>query len=248
MAAEPEWAWRRWEYVQSKELGLTIAPDRLEMPTGDTATFTLTVRNRTDKPVRLRFFSGQHADFSVYHAGTEIFRWSQANGLSWRDAPHIIELGAGDNRTYKMAWTARDRCGMPLPQDVYRGVGMLMLTPRRMMSNMAAIRLTPPRRERDAVRVKIDRPFELRVPRQIDGKPVWWKTTYEYNDGRIEQLTSREEGNEWILNFRGLRLGHVVVHLLAYQPLRGVTDAMLRRTWRVEVLKDDPFPPEPPRR
>jgi len=239
--AEPEWAWRRWEYINTRDVEVTVRGDKPEMPAGDCATFTVTVRNRTDKCVKVDFFGGQHADLAVYHHRAEIWRWSQYNRYTWRDARHSLPINPGETLTFPMMWKSVDRMNQPLPQGDYRIVGVIMSTPRRMMSNATTIRLTPPRRYRDTIYVKIMRPFELKLPRFLDGNQVYWHPYFDYNDNRLDVINSKEDGDQTVVRLLPKRLGHVTVNFLGYKPLRGKMQSRERRAFRIEVVDYDPY-------
>ena len=124
--------YRKWEFINPADLQITISADTPEIITGQTATFTITIRNRTDKTVNIPYKTGQQWDMAVYHDRTQIFRWSQ--GLTWADAPHSIPLKTGETRSQQLSWDSIDRNGNPLPQGIYKVQGMVMTQPRYLVS------------------------------------------------------------------------------------------------------------------
>ncbi|HEY9072369.1 MAG TPA: BsuPI-related putative proteinase inhibitor [Candidatus Ozemobacteraceae bacterium] len=238
LPASPADAWRKWEYVQPHELEITIRPEAAEIVAGEVATFTIRVRNRTDKTVDLPFGTGQRWDMVAFHENTQIWRWS--NMLRWEEAPHTIPIRADRPETAELSWRTVDRHGMPLPQGIYRVQGMVMCSPRALVTNEAAIRLLPPvERKQDALKVKIGSFFEVQVPHLIDKQTVAWQIEYEYNDNRIDPVERRcDDVNETIV-FVAKRVGHVTVHLYAHPEFALVDRSLERRTFRVDVVEHD---------
>ena len=235
---DPAAAWRKWEYVQPHELEITIQPEAPEIVAGEVATFTIRVRNRTDKTVDLQFETGQRWDMACFHEGTQIWQWS--NMLRWEEAPHSIPIRTDQPETTTLSWRTIDRTGAPLPQGVYKMQGMVMCSPRALVSNAAEIRLLPPvERRQDVVKVKIGRNFEVKVPHFVDKQTVTWQIEYDYNDNRIDPVDRRCDDTDEIITFIAKRVGHVTVHLYAHPEFKHVDSSLERRTFRVEVVEHD---------
>lgn len=64
--------------------------------------FTLQVTNTTDRPIELRFNSGQSYDFRVLDGGEEIWRWS--SDQMFTQALRSEELTPGGTLTYHAEW------------------------------------------------------------------------------------------------------------------------------------------------
>ncbi|NLI76340.1 MAG: hypothetical protein GX442_07860 [Candidatus Riflebacteria bacterium] len=231
----PSLGLRKWEYVNPHDLEIRIAPETAEVTAGGTATFTITIRNKTDKTVNLPFATGQRFDLAVWHNEWQIFRWSQ--GKRWAEAPHSIPIRPRYPETYQLAWTTTDRLLCPLPQGIYKVVGMVMTQPRFLMSNAARIRLAPPKIvPGQLVKVRLMQAFELDLPLFLDRKAVQWEIDYEYNDNRVDLHSERRTDRTVTYSFLAKRAGHVVMHLYARPLFQDRGRSLERRTYRVEVV------------
>ncbi|MBF0545322.1 MAG: hypothetical protein HQM08_12860 [Candidatus Riflebacteria bacterium] len=231
---DPSLAWRKWEYINPSDVEISIIPKENEIVSGKEATFVIKVRNRTDKSINIDFSTGQRWDMSVFHDGTEIWRW--ANNLSWLESPHSIPLSPETPLTQIMKWTTIDRLGNPLPTGIYRIQGTLKCSPRPLVSNLADIRLLPPiQSEIKTIKINLFQTFEISLPRVIKSGEVIWKTEYDYNDNRIEEVSSDSTEKERIIRFKGLRTGHVTIRFYAFPQYKTIGETLERRSVRVEV-------------
>jgi len=236
--AQPARAWRPFEFVNPQELEIRITPERRELTAGDTATFTISVRNKTDKPVKLSFDTGQRWDMAAFHNRTQIWRWSQ--GLRWYEAPHTLTLMPDKPETYSLSWTTRDRLGVPLPQGIYSVQGMVMVRPRHFVTNLTDIRLLPPKdKAREVIKVPLGGVFEIQVPTWQSGYEMTWRIEYDYNDNRITQIQSLGDLQTTTLRFSADRLGHVTMRLFGHSAFKDETLSLERRTYRIEVVPRD---------
>lgn len=235
---DPAAAWRKWEHVQPHEVEITLRPATPEIVAGEVATFTIKVRNRTDKTISLRFETGQRWDLASFHEDTQIWRWS--NMLRWEEAPHSVPVRTDRPETSTLSWQTVDRNGAPLPQGIYKVQGMVMCSPRALVSNAVSIRLLPPvERRLDTMKVKVGTHFEVRVPRFVRNRGVTWDIDYDYNDNRVDPVERRsDDGNETI-TFIARRVGHVTIHLYEHPEFQHADRSLERRTFRVEVVDSD---------
>ena len=236
----PVSAWRQWEYVNPDDLEITIKPGRTELPAGEEVSFTITVRNKTDKNVRVDFATGQRWDLATYHFTTQI--WQYSNGMRWEEALHSIEIRPDRPEKFTLSWKTVDRVGMPLGQGDYKAQGMVTCLPRSLVSNMCMIRLLPPKNlsfRKDVIKVVMGQTFEIKVPRYLNEVEVDWRPDFDYNDNRIAEVIYRKSAQETTWVFRADRPGHVILHLWGYVPFRGQWRSKERRSWRVEVAPYD---------
>lgn len=225
---------RKWEFVNPRDLEITIRPAKTELFAGELATFTISVRNRSDKPVTIPFATGQRWDMAAFHDTLQIWRWSQ--GLAWVDTRHSLEIPGRTSETYQLSWWTIDRQGSPLPQGIYRVQGMLMTEPRYLVSNMANIRLLPPRApHKGTLQVRTGQIFEIEVPRYEGKRELHWKFQWEYNDNRLFFLKQMRTLERVILYFRADRRGHVILHLFGHPMFRQVPESVERQTYRIEI-------------
>lgn len=234
--AAADWRdYRRWEYVNPQDLEIRIVPEELEVIAGQTATFTISIRNKTDKAVNVTFGTGQRFDLAVWHYETQIYRWSQ--GKRWEEAPHSIPIRPGVPETCQIAWRTLDRIFCPLPQGIYKVVGMVMTKPRVLMSNTARIRLVPPKLVPEKlVKVRLKQAFELDLPLFLDQKPVQWHIEYDNNDNRVDLIGERRTTRTVTYVFEAKRAGHVTMHLYARPLYQNLGRGLERRSFRVEVV------------
>jgi len=231
-------AMRKWEYVNPQEIEIRITPEKAEITAGEVATFTISIRNRTDKAVNIPFATGQRWDLAVWHYETQIYRWSQ--GKYWSETPHSIPVRPGVNETYKLAWRSIDRNSCALPQGDYRIVGMVMTQPRFLCSNTTRVRLLPPKLvPGKLVKVRLAQAFELDLPTFFDREAINWKIEFDYNDNRVMLIGQRQTSNTVTYVFNAERPGHVMMRLYAFPLLKDVTCSLERRSYRVEVVSGD---------
>jgi hypothetical protein len=225
---------RKWEFVNPADLEIKAWPEKPEIIAGETATFTIQIRNRTDKTVDIFYPTGQHWDYAVFHNGTQIYRWSQ--GLRWEEAPHSIPLRVGQPITYQMSWQSRDRLNSPLPQGVYRIHAMVMTSPRHLVSNTFSVRLLPPEiKKTETIKVGLNSFFEIELPRYSGIQELDWQIMYEYNDNRISIHDLRKHDDKLVLIFKAKRTGHVNFHLFARRDTMKFEESIERRSYRIEV-------------
>ena len=225
---------RKWEFVNPSDLEIKAWPEKSEIIAGDTATFTVQIRNRTDKTVNIFYPTGQQWDYAVYHSGMQIYRWSQ--GLRWEDAPHSIPLKAGQTIETQMSWQSLDRLNRPLPQGIYRLHGMVMTRPRYLVSNTFSIRLLPEQiRKTQTIEVKLNSLFEVEVPRYASKNELEWQIIYEYNDNRIAIHDVIKRDKTTIIVFKAKRTGHVNFHLFARRDTAKFEESLERRSYRIEI-------------
>jgi len=226
--------YRQWEFVNPASLQITINPEKDEIFAGDTATFTITIRNRTDKTIHIHYPTGQQWDLAAYHNRTQIFRWSQ--GMTWSESPHSIPIKAGETRSEKLSWQTTDRLGFPLPQGVYTAHGMVITKPRNLVSNDCKIRLLPPEvKKMEVIETRLNQLFEIEVPRYSGARELTWKIDYVYNDNRISVHSVRKQDKTMTIVFHPKRAGYVEFHLYGHHDVQNETLSLERRSFRIEV-------------
>lgn len=230
----PVQAWRKWEHTNPSDIEIRIRPNTPEVVSGEIATFTISIRNRTDKTVKMFYPTGQRWDLAVFHYKTQIYRWSQ--GYMWEEAPHTVPIRAGNTLSYELSWRAVDRLDRPLPKGVYHAQGMVMTKPRYLVSNKCSIRLVPAVvKKQKVVKTNIGKYFNIKLPRYSGVDELTWKIVYVRNDNRLKINSIKKEGKNTTLVFQAKRRGYVIVHLYAHYARKRVDEAIERRTFRVEV-------------
>lgn len=234
IATSAQASWRKWEFVNQNHIEIKAWPDKKEIISGDTATFTIQLRNRTDKTIDIFYPTGQRWDYAVYHGGLQIYRWSQ--GLEWYDAPHSIPLRPGEPITHKMSWQSLDRLGRVLPQGVYRINAMVMTKPRHLVSNTFSIRLLPEEiKKQEIIKAKLHSYFTVEVPRLANKRELTWEILYEYNDNRIAVHRVAKTDDKIIITFMAKRAGHVNFDLYGRRSKTNFGKSLERRSYRVQV-------------
>ena len=105
------------------ELQFSITLDRDTGPSVPVMTARLSLRNATDKPVRLAFSSGQRYDLELKNErGDVVYRWSEGRAFTMELGEEIIESG---ERNYVVTVRLADKEGKPLAQGKYTAVGWI---------------------------------------------------------------------------------------------------------------------------
>jgi hypothetical protein len=76
----------------------------LRVETDDGVRFVFAVRNAGDERVDLEFGSSCRADFAVYEAGEERWRWS--DGRMFTQMIEHLRLEPGESETFEVEWDA----------------------------------------------------------------------------------------------------------------------------------------------
>ena len=227
-------SYRKWEFVNPADLQITITPEKAELISGSVATFTITIRNRTNHTVNLHYPTGQQWDLAAYHGRTQIFRRSQ--GSIWADAPHTIPLKRGETRSEQLTWLTVDRNDTPLPHGIYSAHGMVMISPRHLVSNDCQIRLLPAEiKPVQIIETRLNQFFDIELPRYSGKRELEWHIDYVYNDNRIAIQSINRTADKVVVTFNPKRVGHVEFHLYAHHDTQDATRSLERRSFRVEV-------------
>ena len=234
ISVSPVSAWRKWEYINPSDVEIKLTLERPEVKAGEVATFTISIRNKTDKTLGINFPSGQHWDYAVFTKGLQIYRWSQ--GLFWSEANHSIPLRAGETMSEAMSWETIDRLGRPLPQGIYTIQGMVMVSPRHLVTNSRSIRLLPPEvKKEEIISTRIGQLFEIELPRYSDNKELIWNLDYINNDNRVAINKTYRVDDKVVVTFMAKRRGHVRINLYACLISKSREDSIERRSYRIEV-------------
>jgi hypothetical protein len=82
----------------------------LSVSVGTEVRLTLHITNAADRPIELRFPSGQTHDFAILDASTtEVWRWSAERLFT--QAIQTRALGVGESVTYEERWTPGNTAG-----------------------------------------------------------------------------------------------------------------------------------------
>ncbi len=261
-------AWRKWEFINPSDVQITIRTMTPEIVAGEIATFTISVRNRTDKPIAIPFPTGQRWDMAAFHEGTQIWRWSQVYYIPpvkriykyfawedrkitsmydkdnkrkrWEESLHTVEINPGASESYQMGWRTIDRNGAPLPQGIYRVEGTVMTIPRHLVSNMVDVRLLPPKNpNKGIIKVKLGATFQIELPQFIDNNEITWQVQYIFNDNRIREVSERRIDKKVLKVFRTERRGHVIMHFYGHSVFKDQTISYERQTFRIEIFEEE---------
>lgn len=222
----------RFPYI--KGLEVSIYPESYEFAAGSIATFTIMLTNKNKYPINVEYSSGRQFDMVIYSGASQIFRWS--NGFTWKKSPHSIPLAPGESKSEQLSWVSVNRHGAPLPQGIYKCVGLATCYPKTLVSNEVKFRLGPPSViKQEIIFTKLNQAFELELPRFANEYELVWEIFYKYNDNRI-RATSRKINPETItITFLPRRIGHVEFDIYAYPSSLNKTVALERRSYRIEV-------------
>lgn len=103
------------------EVDLQVAPGRL--PRAGEATFTLTLRNRSDRMVVLPFTSSQRYDFEVRRGERVLWQWSHDRVFA--QVLGQLAIRPGEALTYREKWNVRTNTGDRVPPGDYTVRGYL---------------------------------------------------------------------------------------------------------------------------
>lgn len=224
---------RKWEFNPS-DLKITIKPDRSEIIAGEVATFTISIQNKTNETVNLHYPTGQHWDLLCYRDKRPLFKWSQ--GLTWLESSHYIPLRVGETRSEKLSWKTVNKNGRPLSRGVYMTQGMVMLSPRTLISNNCYLRLLPSKvKKQEVINVRLNQYFDIGVPEFSHSDELAWHIDYVHNDNRIALHNMKKHDKKVIYRFKAKRVGYVEFHMYAYKELSDITKSIERRSYRIEV-------------
>ncbi|HEU4751474.1 MAG TPA: BsuPI-related putative proteinase inhibitor [Armatimonadota bacterium] len=90
---------------------------------GEQVTLELTVRNTSNRPVRVPFATGQQYDFEVWRGDRLVYRWSQ--GRVFTQALSSLLLNPDQSITYTGRWDQRNNEGVRVPAGEYTVRGYL---------------------------------------------------------------------------------------------------------------------------
>ena len=224
----------KYRYGYTKGIKVTITPDKPEFQAGSLATFTVTITNKNKYSVNVDFPTGQQWDMVIYHGGSQIERWS--NGYTWERSPHSILLKAGESRSQKLTWVAVNKKGEPLSQGYYKCVGLVICSPKTIVSEEVRFRLTPPSVvKKEIIKTSLNQCFEIELPRFANEKELKWDIVYWVNDNRINATSRKIKSDSIVITFLPKRIGHVEFDLYAYPENLNSTVAVERRSYRIEV-------------
>lgn len=224
----------KYHFGRSKEIEVSIKPDSSEFVAGSVATFTITLRNKSDKPVKIDYPTGKQWDLAIYNPIKQIFSWS--NGYTWHKSPHSITLKPGEERSQKLSWVSVSKQGTPLLQGTYRCVGVVTCSPRSFVSDKVSFILTPPSViAKETIKTNLNQCFEIELPRFYQKQELVWEINYKNNDNRIEERFRRVNEKTFQISFKPKRLGHVEFDLYAYPECTNKKVSIERRSYRVEV-------------
>ena len=222
----------RFPYI--KGLEVNIYPETYEFPAGSIATFTITLTNKNKYPVDVEYSSGRQFDMVIYSGPSQIFRWS--NGFTWKKARHSISLAPNESKIEQLSWVTVNKYGAPLPQGIYKCVGLATCYPKTLVSNEVKFRLGPPSVvAQEIIKTKLNQAFELELPRFANDYELIWEIRYKYNDNRISSTSRKINPNTITLTFLPRRIGHVEFDLYAYPNTLNKTVSLERRSYRIEV-------------
>lgn len=134
--------------VSPPELQFSITLDRATYTANMTALMTarLTLRNTTDKPVRLAFPSGQRYDLELKNErGDVVCRWSDGKAFPMMVSAETIEPG---ERHYVITVRLADKAGKPLPPGSYVAEAWLTTMEPRTYVTTAGFRIASGSRPR----------------------------------------------------------------------------------------------------
>lgn len=224
----------KYRFGNTKDLEIKIIPDSTEFISGSTATFTLSLTNKSKRSVKVNYPNGRQWDMVIYKDKMPIFRWS--NGYTWHEAPHSIALKPGESITTQLSWVPVNKNGIPLIQGKYECAAIVTSSPKSFISNEASFNLIPPSSlEKQTIKTRLNQPFEIELPKSIGDTNLTWKIAYKNNDNRINTTSRKITDKNLIITFIPKRIGHVEFYIYAYPENLNENFSLERRYYRIEV-------------
>lgn len=222
----------RFPYIKGVEVN--IYPETMEFVAGSIATFTISITNKNKYPINIEYPSGRQFDMVIYSGASQIFRWS--NGFTWKKSPHSIPLAPGESKSEQLSWVSVNKFGAPLPQGIYKCVGLATCYPKTLVSDEVKFRLGPPSViQKEIIKTSLNQCFDLELPRFADNYELVWEIFYKNNDNRIRATKRKIHPDTITITFLPRRIGHVEFDLYAYPNSLNKTVALERRSYRIEV-------------
>ena len=225
-------------YGWHSQLECKITPDFPEISTGEIATFTITLRNKTDKTIDLQYKTGQEWDMVVMLGNQQVFRWSSP--YIWSERPFSQPLKPGATKSTKLSWKAVSTVNQPLTQNTYTVRGIAMLSPKHLISEDCHIRLIPRNTiKKEIIKAKLNRIFTIELPSKSDDGELIWYIKYKYNDNRISLQKYTRDLKTIKFFMKPKRYGHVEFDIYGYPAKFKSNQSIERRSYRVEVTNLD---------
>jgi len=108
-------------YLSNLQLSLTT--DKVEYAVGEPVNITLSLKNLTDRELRLQFPTSQQFDFVVRSNETEVWRWSQGRMFAMVLTTMVLE--AQSSKSHTTVWAQNDKSGRPVPPGRYEVLALL---------------------------------------------------------------------------------------------------------------------------
>ena len=105
-----------------KDISVESRTDKGKYLLGEEVKMSVTVTNKSLKPVEFIFTSSQHYDFIVLEDGEEVWRWSSSKVFAMLLEPLLLK--SGEKRTYTETWKPKD-----ITPGEYEVIGMVASRP-----------------------------------------------------------------------------------------------------------------------
>lgn len=105
-----------------KDISVETQTNKNKYSLGEEVKISVTVTNKSLKPVELIFTSAQRYDFIVLKDGEEVWRWSSSKVFAMVLEPLLLK--SGEKRTYTETWKPKD-----VTPGEYEMIGMVASRP-----------------------------------------------------------------------------------------------------------------------
>lgn len=238
MSISASYASNDYYYGLHPKLECTITPNFSEMPSGETASFTITLRNKSDKSVKIDYSTGQEWDLVIIHNKKQIYRWS--SGFKWEEKPFSNMLKPGKSISATLPWKAVSKYGMPVSQGDFVARGIAMIEPKHLVSSDYKFRVFPPSIvKQEFFKVKLNRLFEVKIPAHNDTDELRWRIEFTHNRNQLGIRNIKRDKENVTILMHPKRYGFVEFNLYACPMKYRENKSVEKRKYRIEITDLD---------
>ena len=227
-----------YHYGWHPKLECSITPLFDQLSTGEIATFSITLRNRSDKPVEIGYKTGQEWDLVILHNNKQIYRWSSR--FRWDNKSFSNMLKPGKSISTTLSWKAINRYMQPVTQGYYTARGIAMIEPKHLVSSDCVFRIYPPNIVKEEYfKVKLNRLFEITIPAHNGTDELSWRIEFKHNRNQLGIRSSKRDKEKVTILMHPKRYGDVYFDLYACPMKKRNNKSVEKRSYHIEITDLD---------